>query len=206
MILPKLSTLKIEQECWNQGLKLVCGLDEVGRGSFAGPVVVGAVVFPEKVILPEGIKDSKLLTPKQRDKLSIAIKAQAVCWAVAKIGLDYINSVGIGKATQMAFNQAVKNLQVMPDFLLVDAFYIDQIDRGIQKAVKDGDKICASISAASIIAKVYRDALMVDLHTKYPQYNFARNKGYGTLEHRLALKKYGVCELHRKSFNLGKFL
>lgn len=199
-------TLRIEQELWNKNYHYICGLDEVGRGSFAGPVAVGAVIFPEDVVLPEGIADSKLLTAKKREKLSVEIKKVAVSWAVAEISVRDINKVGIGKATQMAFRKALKLLPKQADFVLIDAFYVKHLNRKKQKPVKDGDKICASISAASIIAKVYRDRLMDKLGKKYPQYNFSKNKGYGTKEHQDAIKKHGLSDIHRKSFNLEKFL
>lgn len=203
MVLP---TLNLETELWNKGYLHVCGLDEVGRGCFAGPVVVGAVIFPPGVVLPEGIADSKLLKPKVREKLASEIKQAALAYSVAEVGVEEINRVGIGKSTQSAFRKAVALLPVAADFTLIDAFYIEEMDRAMQKAVPGGDSICASISAASIIAKVYRDELMVKLHEEFPQYNFAKHKGYGTKEHREAIKKHGLCELHRKSFNLKKFL
>lgn len=203
MILP---TLEIEKTLWKSGYKCVCGIDEVGRGSFAGPVVVGAVVFPSDVILPVGIADSKLLKPRQRENLEFLIKDVALYWAIGEIGVRDINKHGIGKATQMAFRKAVKNLEKSPDYILIDAFYIQHLDRKRQKAVKDGDKICASISAASIIAKVYRDRLMKKLHLKYPNYDFDKHKGYGTSTHQEAIKKHGLCRIHRRSFNLNKFL
>lgn len=203
MIFP---TLKFEEELWNNGYQFVCGLDEVGRGCFAGPVVVGAVIFPPCVVLPEGIADSKLLKHKVREQLSVKIKDQALAWSIAEISVAHINKFGIGKATQMAFRKAIKNLLMQADYVLIDAFYIKHFNRKRQKPIKDGDKICASISAASIIAKVYRDKLMVKLHQKHPQYGFAKHKGYGTKEHQEAIKKHGLCPLHRKSFNLDKFL
>lgn len=178
----------------------------MGRGCFAGPVVVGAVIFPKGVILPDGVADSKLLKPRQREHLAQKIKAAALAWAVAEINVSKINQIGIGKATQMAFRKSIKSLSKTPDFILIDAFYIKHLNRKRQKAVKDGDTICASISAASIIAKVHRDKLMKKLHKKYPCYGFARHKGYGTKAHQEAIKKYGLCRLHRKSFNLEKFL
>ncbi|MDO8637993.1 MAG: ribonuclease HII [Candidatus Daviesbacteria bacterium] len=203
MILP---TLNIEKKLWKQGYRCVCGLDEVGRGAFAGPVVVGAVIFSFDVDLPEGIADSKLLTSKKREILDKEIKNLAHSWAIGEISVGDINKVGIGKATQMAFRKAIKNLKKSPDYYLIDAFFIKHLNRKRQQPVQGGDKICASISAASIIAKVYRDNLMVKLHQKYPQYGFAKHKGYGTLEHREALKKHGLSKIHRKSFNLQKFL
>ncbi len=200
------STFNIELSLWKQGYCCVAGLDEVGRGCFAGPVVVGAVIFPPNAILLDGIADSKLLKPRQREILTIAIKKQALSWSVAEISVSFINKIGIGKATQMAFRKAIKNLNKSPDYVLIDAFYVQHLSRKKQKPVKDGDKICASISAASIIAKVYRDELMRKLHYKYPQYGFAKHKGYGTKLHQDAIKKYGLTKIHRKSFNLKKFL
>lgn len=202
MVFPSLDE---EDKLWKQGFSLVCGLDEVGKGSFAGPVVVGAVIFPKDVILPKDLADSKLLTPKKREELSKEIKEIALEWKIAEGSVEIINQVGIGKATGLAFKQAVDSLNSW-DYCLIDAFYIDGLDKLKQKPIKNGDKICASISAASIIAKVYRDDLMVKLGGEYPNYNFAKHKGYGTKEHQQAIKKYGLCSLHRTSFDLEKFL
>ncbi len=203
MIVP---TLQLEKKLWKSGYHYIAGLDEVGRGSFAGPVVVGAVIFSSSVELPDGLADSKLLKPRQRENLEPRIKKQALAWSVAGVSVANINKVGIGKATQMAFRKAIKLLDKSPDFILVDAFYIKHLNRKRQKPIKDGDKICASISAASIIAKVYRDKLMKKLAKKYPQYGFAKHKGYGTKLHQEAIRKYGLSRIHRKSFNLEEFL
>lgn len=203
MILPSLS---IEQKLWKSGYRYIAGLDEVGRGCFAGPVVVGAAIFPKDFQIIEGLADSKLLKPRQREALAELIKVKALFWSVAEISVTAINKVGIGKASQMAFRKAIKLLKKSPDFVLIDAFYINHFNRERQKPVKDGDKICASISAASIIAKVYRDKLMKKMHKKYPEYGFARHKGYGTKVHQEAIRKYGLTRIHRKSFNLEKFL
>lgn len=197
---------QIEESLWKKGLEHVCGLDEVGRGCFAGPVVVGAVLFSKGSKIPEGIADSKLLKPIQREKLSDAIKECAAGWAIGEINVGVINKVGIGKATQMAFRKAIKSLNQNPDHILIDAFYIKHLNRRKQQAIKDGDKISISIAAASIIAKVYRDNLMSKLDDQYPNYGFYKHKGYGTKLHREAIKRYGLCSIHRKSFNLGKFL
>lgn len=199
-------TLDIEKSLWNCGYSMICGLDEVGRGCFAGPVVVGAVIFPINCELIAGVADSKLLKPSQREDLAVKIKNQAVCWSVAEISVEDINQVGIGKATQLAFLKAIQTLKKSPDFVLIDAFFVNNFDRKIQRPIKDGDKICASISAASIIAKVYRDELMVKLDSDYPDYGFAKHKGYGTKAHQEAIKKHGLTKLHRTSFNLSKFL
>lgn len=215
MVIP---TLNLEKQLWNSGHYYVCGIDEVGRGCFAGPVVTGAVIFPKDFQMIDGLADSKLLKPRQRERLSVEIKKQALSWSVAEIGVAVINKIGIGKATQMAFRKSIKSLSKSPDFILIDAFYnfreekiassayIKQLNRKKQKPVKDGDKICASISAASIIAKVYRDKLMKRLHIKYPEYGFAKHKGYGTKLHQEAIKKHGLSRIHRRSFNLDRFM
>lgn len=203
MILP---TLENEQKLWKKGYRNVCGIDEVGRGCFAGPVVVGAVVFSPQSVIPDGVRDSKLLPASKREQLDPKIKDAAAAWAIAEVSVLVINKVGIGKATQMAFRKAVKSLPKSADFVLIDAFYIKHLSRKRQQPLQNGDKTCVSISAASIIAKVYRDQLMNKLHKKYPEYGLAKHKGYGTKEHQAAIKKYGLSKIHRKSFNLEKFL
>ncbi len=199
-------TLDLEKDLWNSGYNLVCGLDEVGRGSFAGPVCVGAVIFPQGIRLPEGIRDSKLVKPEKRKILASQIRDCASDFSIGEVSVEVINKLGIGKATQIAFYQAVKSLKLDPEYLLIDAFYVDNIDRKKQRPIPHGDGICMSIAAASIIAKVYRDELMDRLSEEYPQYNFAKHKGYGTKEHQEAIKKHGLSRIHRTSFNLNKFL
>ncbi len=167
---------------------------------------MGAVIFSKDCVIPDGIADSKLLKPRQRNLLAGEIKRCAISWAVAEVGVSMINKFGIGKATQMAFRKATRLLERNPDFVLIDAFYVKHLSRKRQKAVKNGDEICASISAASIIAKVYRDKLMRKLHRKYPQYGFSKHKGYGTRKHQEAIRKYGLSRVHRRSFDLEKFL
>lgn len=203
MILP---TLQFEKQLWNSGYLMVCGIDEVGRGSFAGPVVAGAVIFSKDSILPEGIADSKLLNSKERERLEKEIKKVALFYAIVDISVGMINKFGIGKATQMAFRKVIKNLKKKPDFVLIDAFYIKHFNRKNQKPIKDGDKICTSVAAASILAKVYRDKIMRKIHKTYPNYGFSKHKGYGTKMHQEAIKKYGLSRIHRTSFNLQKFL
>lgn len=200
------ASLDLETKLWSKGYRLVCGVDEVGRGCFAGPVVVGAVIFSPDSFIPDGLADSKLLTARERQLLDAQIRKQAVTFAIGEVGVPIINKVGIGQATQMAFRQAIKHLLKSPDFILIDAFYISHLNRKRQQAVKNGDKICSSIAAASIVAKVYRDQLMRKLHTKYPQYHFDQHKGYGTKLHQSAIKQYGLSKEHRMSFNLSKFL
>ncbi len=203
MIFP---TLKIEKNLWSKGFNLVCGIDEVGRGAFAGPVVAGAVIFPQNIVLPSGLADSKLLSSVKRKILSEKIKNQALAWSIAEVSVTDINKQGIGESTQKAFRKSLTLLNPKAEFVLIDAFYIKHFSHDKQLAVKEGDSICASISAASIIAKVYRDELMDNIHEKFPLYNFTKNKGYGTADHRQALKMFGLTSLHRRSFNLKKFL
>ena len=221
----KKPSFKEEKKIWEKGCEFVIGVDEVGRGSFAGPVVAGAVVFSKdtpcqprtRSILRE-INDSKLLNPRKREVLSKEIIKHSLLYATSTIGLPAINKFGIGKATQMAIRKVVKivlwqileiNKSKPPIFVLADGFHIRYI-RGIglvnQKAIIKGDRKSISIAAASIIAKVYRDKLMRKLNRKYPGYGFVRNKGYGTKFHRDALAKHGLSKIHRTSFNLGKFL
>jgi len=200
---PKVTpTLEFEKSLWGKNIEFIAGLDEVGRGSWAGPVVVGAVILPRDFQIPEGLADSKLLKHQERKRLAKLIYATALAYTVTQVNLSVINKKGIGEATQKAFRLAIKSLKIKPQYTLIDAFYIKHFNRKIQKPIKNGDKICASISAASIIAKVYRDDLMKKLHFKYPQYGFGKHKGYGTRAHQEAIAKYGFCPLHRKSFNL----
>ncbi|MCL4367265.1 ribonuclease HII [Patescibacteria group bacterium] len=203
MVWPSLAE---ENKLFSKGYQLVCGLDEVGRGCFAGPVVVGAVVINSKVVFPTGVADSKMVKTEMRVVLAQQIKQVALDWAVGVISVQEINKHGIGTATQMAFRKALKNLKLKPDYCLIDAFSIKHLNHNKQLAVPQGDSLCSSIAAASIVAKVYRDDLMEKLHLQYPEYGFAQHKGYGTKQHQTALKKYGLCKIHRLSFNLERFL
>lgn len=199
------ATLDIENSVWEKGYELICGVDEVGRGCFAGPVVTGAVVISPSCNFPQGIADSKLLKPKQREVLAEQIKECAVAWAVGISTVEEINSLGIGKATQLAFTKALENLTIPPEFILIDAFYINSVDKKIQQPITHGDQLSISIAAASIVAKVFRDDLMNQLHLEYPEYGFNQHKGYGTKVHQQAIKQYGLSEIHRKSFDLSRF-
>lgn len=209
--LPK-PTFDEEKRLWNKGYA-VLGIDEVGRGAFAGPIVAAAVIFDKVIHSLQDVNDSKLLSPIVREKLFKEIKKQALCYAIAQITVPIINKVCIGKANKMVFRKAVsaisKKIKKQKIFVLVDGFHVSYL-RGIglknQKAIIKGDQKSISIAAASIIAKVYRDKLMQNLHKKYPVYGFDQNKGYGTRKHKEALKKYGLSKIHRLSFNLAKYL
>lgn len=197
--------LLFEKSLWKNNLKNVAGIDEVGRGSFAGPVVAAAVVFSNKIKVPREvvINDSKLLSPKRRSEASIWIKENSLFWGVGVATVTQINKFGIKKATEIAFRQAVSKIKA--DFLLIDAFYVPYV-RGLrkkkQKAIVKGDTKSFTIASASIIAKVYRDEIMVNLSRRgdYKEYGWERNKGYGTKEHREAIKKHGITRHHRTAF------
>lgn len=191
-----------EISLWVQGFDFVAGVDEVGRGAWAGPLVAAAVVFPKNIKFPEKLYDSKLLKPRTREELSKLIYQNAYSVSIGISGVSFINNFGVGKANHKAFRKAVRGLSIEPQRILVDAFYIKQLKRNIQKPIKKGDRVCASIAAASIVAKVYRDYLMRRLSRLYPVYGFGANKGYGTKFHQDAIKTSNLSSVHRKSFNL----
>ncbi|MEX0621695.1 MAG: ribonuclease HII [Candidatus Woykebacteria bacterium] len=199
------ATFDYEKVLWQDGARQIAGIDEVGRGAWAGPVVAAAVIFPSMFEPHFKIFDSKLLLPHAREELAKKIRA------VGKIGIGVvqvptIDKIGIGNATQKAFKYAVKNLVVNCDRYLIDAFYIKNWPRDIQIALKSGDKYCASIAAASVVGKVYRDNLMKRLATRFPMYELHRHKGYGTKAHQQAIAHYKLSKIHRKSFNLSAYL
>ena len=202
----KKPTFEYEQQLWQKGLQFIAGVDEVGRGCFAGPVVAAAVILPSDFHATDKINDSKKLSPKVRVELSEIIKKHALAFAIAEVSVDVINDVGIGKAAQQAFVNSIADLKIKPEHILIDAFVIQALQKDKQTAIIHGDGISISIAAASIIAKVYRDELMQKLPEDYSVYDFFTNKGYGTKKHRDAIGKYGLCDLHRTSFNLEKFL
>ena len=181
----------------------ICGIDEVGRGPLAGPVLAGAVILPSDHMI-YGINDSKKLTPKKRDELYAVIMEEAVAVGFGIESEESIDSMNILQATYAAMRKAVASLKVTPNLLLVDAVTIPMIDIP-QCSIIKGDAKSVSIGAASIVAKVTRDRMMEEYDSLYPEYHFASNKGYGTAEHIEALRKYGPCPIHRKSF-LGKIL
>jgi len=178
----------------------------VGRGAFAGPAVVAAVILPQQFPQMDEINDSKLVSAKKREVLAKIIHEYALSYAIVECPLETINLLGIGKGCQQGFFDAINKLTITPDHILIDAFYIDQIVKEKQTPIIHGDSLSISIAAASIIAKVYRDKLMESLSEQFIHYHFAKNKGYGTLEHRQAIRQHGLCPLHRTSFDLQKFL
>lgn len=201
-----LPTFEHEMKLWDAGIQHVAGVDEVGRGCFAGPVVAAAVILPRNFTATDEINDSKKLSAKKREKLAAIIKEHAHAFSIAEVSVPVINEVGIGRAAQMAFSKAIATLTTAPEHILIDAFLIKDISPKVQTPIIHGDRLSISIAAASIIAKVYRDALMDRLHESYAAYNFMSNKGYGTKAHREAIGKFGLSDLHRTSFALEKFV
>lgn len=181
-----------------QGVSVICGIDEAGRGPLAGPVCAAACILPAGLELP-GLNDSKKLTEKRREALYTQIIAQAVAWAVCLVDEKTIDEINILQATFRAMRGAVDGLSVRPDLCLVDGNRDPGLGLRTQTVVK-GDAACASIAAASILAKVTRDRLMVQLDAQYPGYGFAAHKGYGTKAHYAALDALGLCPIHRRSF------
>ncbi len=192
-------SLDFEKLAAAEGYKFIAGVDEVGRGCLAGAVVAAAVILDLSKPLPEGLNDSKKLSAKRRKTLDAQIRENAVCLAIAQVEADEIDCINILQATKKAMISAIGRLNPAADFLLIDALQLKELDTP-QKAIIHGDAISASIAAASIIAKTYRDNLMSELDKIYPEYGFAKHVGYGTKTHFEALRKYGACSLHRKTF------
>jgi ribonuclease HII len=178
---------------------LICGVDEAGRGPLAGPVFAAAVVFHPGKRAPNGIADSKVLSARQRERLAGVIKARALVWAVAWASVEEIDTLNILQASLLAMRRAVESLGIAPDEVLADGSHCPELACPA-RAVVDGDAKVKVISAASILAKTARDAEMLRLHRRFPQYGFDAHKGYPTPEHLEALRRYGVCEVYRRSF------
>lgn len=209
-------TLQEEKKLWKKGFNYVIGVDEVGRGAFAGPVAVASVVFSKDLPykLAKEINDSKLLSKKKRTMLSPLIKKHSLVYSISIESVKTINKQGIGYATKKAFRKNIaktkkkllkNNGSHIKPFLLIDGFhirYIRSFRLKNQKAIVKGDRISLSIAAASIIAKVYRDSLMDRLGEKHPEYKWENNKGYGTKKHRESIRRFGMSAQHRTSFNI----
>ncbi len=195
---------EIENSLYASGYNLVAGVDEAGRGPLAGPVCAAAVILPKDADI-DGINDSKKLSEKKRDKLFDVICDTAVAYAIEFVYPDVIDDINIKNATVLAMHNAVSNLKTAADYVIIDGNDNVPYDVNYQYVVK-GDAKSQTIAAASILAKVSRDRLMLELDKKYPQYGFAKHKGYGTKLHMEAIQKYGVSEVHRKSFMTDKVL
>jgi len=177
---------------------LVCGVDEAGRGPLAGPVFAACVILREDYPI-EGLADSKVLSHERREELAVQIRSRAAAWAVASASVDEIDRINILRASLLAMRRAVEQLTIEPLQVLVDGLHCPDV-RFPVRAIVGGDALVAEISAASILAKTARDALMVEMHALYPDYGFARHKGYSTRQHLEALRRFGVCPIHRRSF------
>ena len=193
---------KIEQDYFERGVKLICGVDEAGRGPLAGPVCAAAVILPPNVEIP-GLNDSKKLSDKKRRELYPIIKEQAIAYGIAFADHSEIDEINILQATYLAMERAIKQLSVKPELALVDGNRAKDFGIPVQTVVH-GDSLSASIAAASVLAKVTRDDVMLQMAEEYPGYSFEVHKGYGTKVHYAALKEKGPCPIHRMTF-LKKF-
>lgn len=196
---PPSAPYHFEARAWRLGSARIAGLDEAGRGPLAGPVVAAAVIIaPERRI--RRLADSKLLTPERREELYAVILAQALAVGVGIVDHETIDRVNILEATRQAMLEALRGLPVLPDLVITDFVALRDLPCP-QRNLVDGDFRCASVAAASIVAKVTRDRLMLEADSKYPEYGFARHKGYGTPDHLAALDRHGPCPIHRRSFS-----
>lgn len=200
-------TFAEEKALFAQGYQFIAGIDEVGRGALAGPVFAGAVILPPVVKgkWRSQVRDSKLLTPARREYLAERIREVAISVGIGSSSQQVIDADGIVPATRQAMRQAISQLSPQPEFLLIDYFGLPGVTTP-QKGVPDGDGLCFSIAAASIVAKVARDRLMVELSEKYPGYHLDENKGYATEEHIACLRQFGPCALHRRTFEPVRFV
>ena len=191
--------LAYEKGYTSQGFKMICGVDEAGRGPLAGPVCAAAVIFPEGLII-DGVNDSKKLSEKKREKLCDKIKEEALSYSIAYASVEEIEKLNILNAAMLAMKRAVEGLDIEPDMILVDGNKEPDIEDIDCTAIIKGDALSHSIAAASILAKVSRDRLMNEMAKKYPEYGFDKHKGYGTKLHREKILEHGICEIHRPSF------
>lgn len=196
----KAPTLKREKELWIEGIEYIGGIDEAGRGSWAGPVVAAVVVLPKNHRRISGVHDSKLVDKANREKLYEKITEKAVDFGVGIVSHEVIDQVGILEATKIAAKEAIEMLSYKPHYLLTDFLKLEKQTDIPHEAIVDGDVKVYSISCASIIAKVTRDNIMSCLGGEYKRYEFSRNKGYGTKKHQELLKEHGPCDIHRRSY------
>jgi len=188
-----------EHQAIADGFAFIAGVDEVGRGCLAGPVVAAACILDTTKPVPKGLNDSKKLTEKQRNEIALELRETAVAFAVGVVEAEEIDRINILEATKVAMIKAIEALSPAADHILIDALQLKHLSIP-QKAIIKGDSISYSIAAASVIAKTYRDNLMVEYDVAYPQYGFAGHKGYGCASHFMALREHGPCVLHRRTF------
>ena len=189
---------ELENEIYDSGVSLICGVDEAGRGPLAGPVCAAAVILPRNIEIV-GLNDSKKLSEKSREKLYDEICEKAMSFGIAFASVEEIEELNILNAAMLAMNRAIAQLEPQPELALIDGNRSSAIEINSRCVIK-GDAKCADIAASSILAKVTRDRYMLDMAEKYPEYHFERHKGYGTKLHYEALREYGPCEIHRPSF------
>lgn len=187
-----------ENDLYKQGYNIICGIDEAGRGPLCGPVVAASVILPKGLYI-EGLNDSKKISEKKREHLYNEIVEKSIAYSVGVSDVKVIEEVNILNATRLAMKQAVEGLKVVPEFALVDAEKKVPINIPYTPIIK-GDSLSCSIAAASIIAKVTRDKMLIEMDKEYPEYGFLKNKGYGTKSHIEAIKQHGICPIHRPSF------
>lgn len=196
---PNKNIYALEEELQDANNNYICGVDEVGRGPLAGPVVVAAVIMPLHLRI-KGINDSKQISEKRRDEIYKIIMKEALAIKVVSISEKIVDEINIYQATKKGMLEAIAGLSIKPDHVLIDAMPLNELEIP-HTSIIHGDAISASIAAASIVAKVTRDNFMAKMDFKYPNYGFKRHKGYCTKEHLEALEKYGPCPIHRKTFN-----
>jgi ribonuclease HII len=200
-------TLDTERELFTSGARIVAGMDEVGRGAIAGPVMIGVVAVDASVTtVPEGLADSKLMTAKRREAMVPTVQQWAIAYATGSATAAEVDKFGIMAAMSLAGSRALTALGVKPDVIILDGntSFLREEDNGPRVITQvKADQNCACVSAASVIAKVERDALMTQLHEQFPHYGWSSNKGYGAAIHTDAIKTHGITDLHRKSWNLG---
>lgn len=200
--IPQAPDLSFERGFWSNDIQYIAGIDEAGRGAWAGPVYAAAVILPDNPNIEinlAGVRDSKQVSPQKRTQLALSIKQFALAWAVAYADACEIDELGILPANRLAMMRAVNALKLPPEHLLIDAMFLPDMEQG-QTALIKGDQRSLSIAAASILAKTERDAWMIAAHEQYPAYRFDLHKGYGTKIHQTRLNCEGICALHRKSY------
>jgi ribonuclease HII len=198
--------LHLEQALWAKGLKLIVGVDEAGRGAWAGPVMAGAVILPNDPHIQlslSGVRDSKQMTPRQREHWAVEIKAMALAWSIGAASAAEIDQIGILPANRLAMQRAIEGLALTPEYYLFDFIHWKDCPYPGDKLVR-GETQSLSIAAASVLAKTTRDALMRKMDEQFPGYEFSRHKGYGTAIHRVAIQKLGLASIHRKSFKISQ--
>ncbi len=196
------ATFNFENSLWLSGKDYIVGIDEVGRGAWAGPLVSAAVIFPKNYSRRIKYFDSKLIAAKERERLVKIIEKDCLSLGIGETSVEEINNFGLTTATQLSYERAIASLTYLPEHYLIDAFYIKSLPKEQQTPIIHGDLLCSSIAAASIVAKVYRDSLMRSLAKTYRGYKFARNKGYGTRDHQEAISKFGFTDIHRVNYDL----